>query len=86
MAKAPKVADGSPERKRDNRDITRLVVFGLGLIVLIVFVIRNSTPATVDFIAFHTHASLIWVILISAVLGVFVDRLAIAVGKRRKKP
>ncbi|MGD0882928.1 MAG: hypothetical protein ABSB09_15300 [Acidimicrobiales bacterium] len=85
MAQAAKGPDGSPSHKRDNRDVTRLVVYGLGLILLVVFIVRNSTPATVDFILFHTHASLIWVIVISAILGVFVDRLAMAVGKRRKK-
>jgi len=85
MAQATKGADGSPSHKRDNRDITRLVVYGLGLVLLVVFIVRNSTPATVDFILFHTHASLIWVIVVSAILGVFVDRLAMAVGKRRKK-
>ncbi|MGA2838481.1 MAG: LapA family protein [Acidimicrobiales bacterium] len=85
MARSSKGADGSPLHKRGNRDIARLVVYGVGLLLLIAFILRNSTPATVDFLVFHTHASLIWVILISAVLGVFVDRLAIAIAKRRKK-
>jgi hypothetical protein len=33
---------------------------------------------------FKTDTSLIWVILISAFLGVLVDRLVIMLGRRRK--
>jgi uncharacterized integral membrane protein len=72
-------------RKRDNKEIARLVGFGIALVLLIAFVIGNSASVRVDFIVFHTHASLIWVILISAALGILVDRLIIAVGRRRKK-
>ena len=61
-----------------------LVVFGLGLILLIAFVIGNSTTVKVNFVFFDTRASLIWVILLSALLGVLVDRLALALGHRRK--
>jgi uncharacterized integral membrane protein len=71
--------------KRDNKEIVRLVVFGIALVLLIAFVIGNSASVRVDFVVFHTHASLIWVILISALLGVLVDRLVIALGRRRKK-
>ena len=84
MAEQPERTGGKPGRKRDNREIARLVVFGLALVLLIAFVIGNSTSVKVDFVFFHTSASLIWVILLSAVLGVLVDRLVIALGKRRK--
>jgi uncharacterized integral membrane protein len=88
MAKAPERSDGSPAAKRDkrdNREIIRLVVFGLALVLLIAFIIGNSKDVKVNFVFFHTSTSLIWVILVSAVLGVLVDRLVIALGKRRKK-
>ena len=85
MAQAPVRSSGPGGRKRDNREIVRLVVFGLGLILLIAFVIGNSNAVKVNFVFFHTSTSLIWVILVSAVLGVLVDRLVIALGKRRKK-
>jgi len=70
--------------KRDTKDVVRLVVFGLGLVLLIAFVIGNSATVKVNFVFFDTRASLIWVILLSAVLGLLVDRLIIALGRRRK--
>ena len=88
MANAPERSSGpsgTKRDKRDNREIVRLVVFGLALVLLIAFVIGNSKDVKVNFVFFHTSTSLIWVILISAVLGVLVDRLVIALGKRRKK-
>ncbi len=77
--------DGRSGGKRETRDVVRLVVFGLGLVLLIAFVIGNSTTVKVNFVFFNTRASLIWVILLSALLGVLVDRLVIAVRRRRKK-
>jgi uncharacterized integral membrane protein len=93
MAQVPQGRDGPPTGKRDTegmrdtrdtRDIVRLVVFGIALVLLIAFVIANSATVRVHFVFFQTRTSLIWVILISAVLGVLVDRLVIALGKRRK--
>ena len=55
------------------------------MVLLIAFVIGNSTTVKVNFVFFNTRASLIWVILLSALLGVLVDRLVIAVRRRRKK-
>ncbi|MEI7858518.1 MAG: hypothetical protein WCI26_01695 [Acidimicrobiales bacterium] len=77
--------DAHAASKRQTRDIVRLVVFGLGLILLIAFVIGNSTVVKVNFVFFNTRASLIWVILLSALLGLLVDRLIIAIHGRRKK-
>ncbi len=77
--------DGRSGGKRETRDVVRLVVFGLGLVLLIAFIIGNSTTVKVNFVFFNTRASLIWVILLSALLGVLVDRLVIAVRRRRKK-
>ena len=88
MAKAPERSDGpsgAPREKRDNREIVRLVLFGLALVLLIAFIIGNSKEVKVNFVVYHTSVSLNWVILVSAVLGVLVDRLAIALGRRRKK-
>jgi uncharacterized integral membrane protein len=83
MAKDPNAMDSPSSTKRNTRDIARLVVFGLGLIFLIAFIIANSSSVRVRFVVFDTRASLIWVILVSAVLGVLVDRLAILLRKRR---
>ena len=84
MAKDPNAAGSSPGSKRDARDIARLVVFGLALVLLIAFFIANSASVRVHFVFFDTRASLIWVILVSAMLGVLVDRLVILLRKRRE--
>jgi len=87
MAQAPDGTDKPSARKKgggDNREIVRLVGFGLALVLLIAFVVGNSKEVEVHFVFFHSKISLIWVILVSAVLGLLVDRLIIALGKRRK--
>jgi uncharacterized integral membrane protein len=80
----PSTGGRSTGGTREGRDVVRLVVFGIALVLLIAFVIANSATVRVHFVFFETRTSLIWVILISAVLGVLVDRLVIALGKRRK--
>ena len=84
MAEAPQGPGGSTKATRETRDIVRLVGFGVALVLLIAFIIGNSATVKVNFVFFDTRASLIWVILISAVLGLLVDRLIIALGKRRR--
>jgi uncharacterized integral membrane protein len=83
MAPDSTATGSTSSTKRDTRDIVRLVVFGLGLILLIAFIIGNSASVKVNFVFFDNRASLIWVILVSAMLGVLVDRLVIMLGKRR---
>jgi uncharacterized integral membrane protein len=75
----------SPRRKRETREIVRITVAVVGLILLIAFVLDNSQTVKVGFVFFNAHISLIWVLLIAAVLGALVDRLVILLGQRRKK-
>jgi uncharacterized integral membrane protein len=84
MAQEPRDSGRPASSTRDNRDIVRLVVLGIAVILLIAFIIGNSASVKVNFVFFDTKASLIWVIIISALLGVIVDRLAIVLNKRRK--
>ncbi len=83
MAQEPKAPKPQSEGKRETREVVRLVVFGLGLILLIAFIVGNSSSVKVNFVFFSHQASLIWVILIAALLGVAIDRLVIALRKRR---
>jgi uncharacterized integral membrane protein len=91
MAQAPEEVGGPSGAKRaravmgENREIIRLIVGGVGLVLLIAFVVGNSNDVRVNFIFANATTSLIWVILVSAVLGLLVDRLIIAIGNRRKK-
>lgn len=75
----------STGKQRNTRDIVRLVVSGIGLVLLIAFVIDNSKTVPVGFVVTTTRVSLIWVILIAAVLGAVVDRLVIYLGQRRRR-
>jgi uncharacterized integral membrane protein len=75
----------APRKKRENRETVRIVVAFVGLVLLIAFVLGNSRTVKVEFVFFSTHISLIWVLLIAAVLGALVDRLVILLGQRRKK-
>lgn len=84
MAQEPKAPGAPSKAKRDTREVVRLVVLGLALILLIAFIIGNSASVKVNFVFFDTRASLVWVILLSALLGLLVDRLIIALGKRRR--
>jgi uncharacterized integral membrane protein len=85
MAQAPDRPEGTSAAKRDVREIARLVIGAAGLVLLIAFVVGNSNDVRVNYIFGHATTSLIWVILVAALLGVLVDRLIIAIGKRRKK-
>jgi uncharacterized integral membrane protein len=90
MANSPGVpSQGSsgrpPGRKRETREIVRIAVAAVGLILLVAFVLDNSQTVKVGFVFFSAHISLIWVLLIAAVLGALVDRLVILVRQRRKK-
>ena len=76
--------DGSPGNKRDRREMARLAVAVVALVLLVAFVVANSHTVKVGFVFFHTQTSLIWVIVIAAVLGALVDRLVILVRKRRR--
>lgn len=75
---------GPSERKRSNRDIARISVAGICLVLLVAFVLDNSKTVKVGFVFFSAHVSLIWVIIIAALLGAAVDRLLILLRARRK--
>ncbi len=75
---------GSSAPGRDTKERVRLVAAGIGLVLLIAFAVANSTSTQVSFLVTSAHISVIWVILISAVLGVVVDRLVIMVRRRRR--
>jgi uncharacterized integral membrane protein len=86
MAKGERsVGDGSPKPKRSNREIARIVVAVVGLVLLIAFVLDNSNTVRVGFVFFKANVSLIWVLLIAAFLGALVDRLVILLGQRRRR-
>jgi uncharacterized integral membrane protein len=61
----------------------------LGFVVVAVFAVlfflKNSTEVELDFIFFDHVTTVRWLIIISLVLGVLLDRLATMMWRRRKK-
>jgi len=63
--------DARPEgsARPESRRGAKAIVAALVIVVLIVFVIRNSQRVSVDFILTKGHFRLIWVIVICSILG-----------------
>ncbi len=73
------------EHKRDPREIARLVGAAILLVLLIAFVVDNSQTVKVGFVFTSARVSLIWALLIAAVLGAGADRLWILLRQRRRE-
>jgi len=76
---------GHQDSRRDTKETVRLVVAGIGLLLLIAFAVANSASVHVSFLVTSARVGLIWVIIISALLGVVVDRLVIMLRRRRRR-
>jgi uncharacterized integral membrane protein len=84
---------GSPEPpprtegKPRNEARAWLIVIALALVVayLIWFAIDNTHTVEIHWIFGTTHSSLIWVILVTLVLGALVGLLAVWLGGRRRR-
>jgi uncharacterized integral membrane protein len=74
----------SPGQKRETREVVRIVVAAVAVILLVAFVLDNSQTVKVGFVFFNAQLSLIWVLLIAALLGAGADRLVILVRRRRR--
>jgi uncharacterized integral membrane protein len=89
MAKSPGAPTqgptGQPSKKLVTRENVRIVGAAVALVLLVAFVLDNSKTVKVGFVFFSADISLIWVLLIAAVLGALVDRLVILLRRRRKK-
>ncbi len=85
MAKPRDSDDSSRVSKRDRREIVRITSAVVALGLLVAFVLDNSQTVRVGFVFFNANVSLIWVLLIAAVLGAAVDRQVILLRQRRKK-
>ncbi len=55
---------------RDRHDhIAKLVLIGLVVALLVAFILGNSEQVRVSFVLFHSRFSLIWVLLVTNLLG-----------------
>jgi len=84
---------GSPEpsarseTKSRNEARAWVIVIALALVVAYViwFAVDNSTTVPVHWVFGTTHGSLIWVILVSLILGLIVGLLLSWLGGRRRR-
>lgn len=68
--------DPKPEPEgRDLRELTRIVAALVLLALLIAFVIDNTRFVTVGFVFFDHRTRLIYVLIVTAAVGVVLDRL-----------
>lgn len=73
-------------RKRETRDIARIAAALVILALLIGFVLDNSHSVKVGFVFFSSQVPLIWVLLVTALLGACLDRLlAWRMAKERRR-
>jgi uncharacterized integral membrane protein len=72
----------SAAQTRQRKDIVRIVAALVIVIVLVAFVVKNSEKVTVSFVFFSASVRLIWVLLVTALLGAMADRLLL--WRRRK--
>ena len=69
--------------RQDVKQIATLVIVALALAWLIAFIVSNSEHVRVSFVFGHVSLSLIWVMVICAVLGALVALLAPRLRRRR---
>jgi uncharacterized integral membrane protein len=82
---SPGAAGAAEGPKREPKEIARLVGAAIILVYLIAFIVENSQTVEVHFVFWTAHVSLIWALLIAAVLGVVLDRLVIMRRRQRMK-
>jgi uncharacterized integral membrane protein len=71
-------------RGRDTGEIARVVAVLVLVGLLVAFVIDNAHSVKVGFVFGDRHPLLIWVLVVTAVLGALLDRLAQILWRRRK--
>src|SRR5262249_55122510 len=63
------------DEEQGNRNITRLVIWLIVLVVLLAFVLSNTRKVKVGYV-FGTHSTpLIFVLIVTAIIGALLDRL-----------
>jgi uncharacterized integral membrane protein len=71
------------ERESTSRSVVRIVAVLVVLGVLIAFVVDNRQSVKVGYVVGDASPPLIWVLVITAVLGVLLDRAIVWYRRRR---
>jgi len=61
--------------RRETRDTVRIVAVVVLVAILVAFVVANTNTVQVHFVFFTAQVELIWVLLVTALLGGVVGRL-----------
>jgi len=72
----------SERRPPSRENQMRLIVALVAAALLVIFAIQNTKEVRVSFLFFHWDARVIYVIIVSALLGMFVAYL---LGRRRRR-
>jgi uncharacterized integral membrane protein len=77
------MADRTPAPREPGREgVGRLVAGGVIAVLVLLFALFNRERVEVDWILFERDSRLIYVIIVSALLGAVADRL---IQRRRRK-
>jgi uncharacterized integral membrane protein len=90
MTPKPDEPNGRRREGIDERQARQVAIVGVAVLVivlLLVFIVENSDAVSVSFVFFSADISLIWVIVLSALVGAVAGVLAArALRKRFGKP
>ena len=75
----------NPTASGRNGPSVTLVIFGLIVILALVFFLQNSETVSIDFLVFEKNTTIRWSILMATVLGIVLDRLFSMWWRRRSK-
>jgi uncharacterized integral membrane protein len=73
-----------PPRRNEARSWLIVIALALVLAYLITFAVQNTHKVPIHWVFGTTHSALIWVILVTLILGVIVGALARLYGRRRR--
>lgn len=74
-----------PEATQGRRFGIKEIVLALLAVYVVVLAFANSKRVRLDFVFFHAHTRLVYLVLLSALLGAVVARLAPRLLRRRRR-
>jgi uncharacterized integral membrane protein len=69
------MAEGEREERRDRRETTKVVLVAVLVVVLVAFVLANTDTVNVSFVVADFDVPLIFVLVVTAIIGAVIDRL-----------
>ncbi|HNJ98585.1 MAG TPA: hypothetical protein PLV13_10685 [Ilumatobacteraceae bacterium] len=79
------VVRGGPQPEVKSRPNVALIAALLVIAITLLLFIKNSHHVSIDFVVFDKTTTVRWLILMSIVLGVLIDRAVTIWWRRRKR-